>query len=95
MKMNKLTIDGNKVMIGYQEIENINYINVSYKDDDLPFQEKAMNDLNLAIYQMRKNNYSLIEIADALRLSDEEVEKINRYNAINHKQLEKEFANEL
>lgn len=54
-----------------------------------------MNDLNLAIYQMRKNNYSLIEIADALRLSDEEVEKINRYNAINHKQLEKEFANEL
>lgn len=33
MKMNKLTIDGNKVMIGYQEIENINYINVSYKDD--------------------------------------------------------------
>lgn len=33
MKTNKLTIDGNKVMIGYQEIENINYINVSYKDD--------------------------------------------------------------
>lgn len=33
MKTNKLTIDGNKVMIGYQEIENINHINVSYKDD--------------------------------------------------------------
>ena len=33
MKTNKLTIDGNKVMIGYQEIENINYIDVSYKDD--------------------------------------------------------------
>ena len=28
MKTNKLTIDGNKVMI-----ENINYIDVSYKDD--------------------------------------------------------------
>lgn len=37
MKTNKLTIDGNKVMIGYQEIENINYIDVSYKDGSIEF----------------------------------------------------------
>ena len=32
MKTNKLTIDGNKVMI-----ENINYIDVSYKDGSIEF----------------------------------------------------------
>lgn len=32
MKTNKLTIDGNKVMI-----ENINYIDVSYKDVSIEF----------------------------------------------------------
>lgn len=54
-----------------------------------------MNDLNLAIYQMRKNGYSLVEIADALNISDEQVERINHENTLNHEQLIKEFAYEL
>ena len=33
MKTNKLTIDGNKVTIGYQEIHNMKLINVTYQDN--------------------------------------------------------------
>jgi fructose-1,6-bisphosphatase len=39
-----------------------------------------ITDLNCAVYEMRCNKYPTIEIADALHISDEEVELIDKVN---------------
>ena len=42
-----------------------------------------MNDDNLAVYQMRKNDYTFAEIANALNCSDEDIRKIDDINQAN------------
>lgn len=39
-----------------------------------------LTDLNCAVYEMRCNKYPSIEIADALHISDEDVELIDKAN---------------
>ncbi|WP_155832141.1 hypothetical protein [Companilactobacillus nodensis] len=39
-----------------------------------------LKSLNCAVYEMRFNKYLFIEIADALHISDEEVELIDKVN---------------
>ena len=41
---------------------------------------KLLQDLNCAVYEMRCNKYPMIEIADALHISDEDVELIDKVN---------------
>lgn len=47
-----------------------------------------ITDLNCAVYEMKRNGYPLIEIASALNLSDEDVEKIDSINQNFHSMLE-------
>ncbi|GEO58683.1 hypothetical protein LBO01_18120 [Companilactobacillus paralimentarius] len=39
-----------------------------------------ITDLNCAVYEMRCNKYPTIEIADALHISDEDVELVDKAN---------------
>lgn len=39
-----------------------------------------IQDINLQIYEMRKNGYTFIEIADALNYSDEDIKNIDDVN---------------
>ena len=48
-----------------------------------------LTDINLAIYQMKLNGYSLIEIADALHITDEQTNEINQINNENVIELRK------
>lgn len=41
---------------------------------------KLLKDVNCAVYEMHCNKYLFIEIADALHISDEEVELIDKAN---------------
>ena len=41
---------------------------------------KLLTDINCAVYEMRCNKYLYIEIADALHISDEDVELIDKVN---------------
>lgn len=41
---------------------------------------KLLTDLNCAVYEMHCNKYLSIEIADALHISDEDVELIGKAN---------------
>lgn len=41
---------------------------------------KLLQDLNCAVYEMRCNKYPCVEIADALHISDEDVEFIDKAN---------------
>lgn len=47
-----------------------------------------LTDLNCAVYEMRCNKYPTIEIADALCISDEDVELIDKANENNLAKLE-------
>ncbi|MDG5112769.1 hypothetical protein [Companilactobacillus pabuli] len=42
-----------------------------------------IQDINLQVYQMRKNDYTFAEIADALNYSDEDIRKIDDINQAN------------
>ena len=55
MKTNKLTIDGNKVMI-----ENINYIDVSYKDGSIEFNTGVKADVS-TYWRLGVRNHSTIK----------------------------------
>lgn len=49
-----------------------------------------MTDENLAVFQMRVNGYSFIEIADAMKISDETVLELNSYNRKHERELQNE-----
>lgn len=49
-----------------------------------------MTDKHLAVFQMRANGYSLIDIADALKISDEEAQKIDMFNKNHERELQKQ-----
>lgn len=51
-------------------------------------RQANMTDKHLAVFQMRANGYSFVEIADALSLSDEQVQAINEYNLKHKKKLQ-------
>ena len=42
-----------------------------------------IQDINLQVYEMRKNGYTFAEIANALRFSDEDIRKIDDINQAN------------
>ena len=42
-----------------------------------------IQDINLQVYEMRKNGYTFAEIADALNYSDEDVRTIDDINQAN------------
>lgn len=42
-----------------------------------------IQDINLQVYEMRKNGYTFVEIADALNYSDEDVRNIDDINQAN------------
>ena len=42
-----------------------------------------IQDINLQVYEMRKNGYTFIEIADALNYSDEDIRNIDDINQAN------------
>ncbi|MCH4008124.1 LuxR C-terminal-related transcriptional regulator [Companilactobacillus sp.] len=47
-----------------------------------------MTDQNLAVFQMRANGYSFIDIADALKISDETVQELDNYNRVHERELQ-------
>lgn len=42
-----------------------------------------IQDINLQVYEMRKNDYTFTEIANALSCSDEDIRKIDDINQAN------------
>ena len=42
-----------------------------------------IQDINLQVYEMRKNGYTFTEIANVLRCSDEDIRKIDDINQAN------------
>lgn len=42
-----------------------------------------IQDINLQVYQMRKNDYTFAEIADVLNYSDEDIRNIDDVNQAN------------
>ncbi|KRK90909.1 hypothetical protein [Companilactobacillus futsaii] len=42
-----------------------------------------IQDINLQVYEMRKNGYTFVEIADVLNYSDEDIRNIDDVNQAN------------